>query len=361
MEELKYNYFYKVTNRVNGKVYFGIHSSDTEPQKDSYLGSGAAICRAVKKYGKENFIREEIEFFPTRHQLSLFESLWVTSIFVQQGDNYNLKPGGDPEVYQGGHPNPEIGHKISKAKKGKKRSDEVRETLRKAISGKYRGYHPDSGKCVLVDAKEWPEYEKQGYIRGAKSWSPELREKLETSRKGMRWIRRGNEYTKVPELKLQEYLKQGWELGRRTGLGVGRIGPMKGKHHSEESKQKKRETSRGMIWIHRGEERTMIHPESWEKYEIQGFEKGSGLPSPRKGVTLSEETKEKLRNRQVKPVSEETRKKLSEAHKGKKKGPMTEEHKKALSEAHRGYKRSLESIQKQVETRKRKRNGGAEL
>lgn len=142
---------------------------------------------------------------------------------------------------------------------------------------------------------------------------------------------------------------------------LGRVGPMKGKHHSEESKQKKRETSRGMIWIHRGEERTMIHPEFWEEFKNQGFQKGSGLPSPRKGVRLSEETIEKLRNREIKPVSEETRRKLSAAHKGRKRGPMTEEHRRALSEAHRGHKRSPESIQKQVETRKQRKDGGADL
>lgn len=141
----------------------------------------------------------------------------------------------------------------------------------------------------------------------------------------------------------------------------GREGPMKGKHQTEESRKKKSETSRGMIWIHRGTERTMIHPEFWEEYKNQGYEKGSGLPSPRKGVKLSEETVEKLRNRTLKPVSEKTRRKLSEAHKGRKRGPMTEDHKRKLSEAHKGYKRSPESVQKQMETRKRKRDGGAEL
>lgn len=192
-------------------------------------------------------------------------------------------------------------------------------------------------------AEEMFEYEKQIVTEEIVNNPEYYNEKL-GGKGGMRGYHHTEEWKKATSLR---------QLGRK--------GPMKGKHHSEESRQKKSETSRGMIWIHRGTERTMIHPKFWEEYQKQGFEKGSGLPSPRKGATLSEETKEKLRNRQIKPISEETRKKLSEAHKGRKRGPMTEEHKRALSESHRGYKRSPESVQKQVETRKRKKDGGADL
>lgn len=277
MEEFKYNYFYKVTNKLNGKVYFGIHSSNVEPERDSYLGSGAAICKAVKKYGKENFLREEIEFFPTRKQLSLYETIWIDSAFVQQGDNYNLKPGGDPDIYQGGRVNPEIGRKISKAKLGKKRSEEVRETLRKAITGKIRGYNPELDKHVLVNAEDWPEYEAKGYVRGAKSWSPELRKKLTIARQNLAWIHKDKVQKKIPKEQLGLYLEQGWTLGRPKGVGVGKVGPMKGKHHSEETKQKMSSTSKGMFWIHKEEERHMIHEDQWEEYKQQGFTKGSGL------------------------------------------------------------------------------------
>ena len=52
----KYYFTYKITNLLNGRFYLGMHS--TEDLDDGYLGSGVAIQRAVRKYGKENFSKE---------------------------------------------------------------------------------------------------------------------------------------------------------------------------------------------------------------------------------------------------------------------------------------------------------------
>ena len=50
--------------------------------------------------------------------------------------------------------------------------------------------------------------------------------------------------------------------------------------------------------------------------------------------------------------SEETRRKMSKAHKGKKLGSPSEEHRRKLSEAHKGKKLSAESIRKRTEAQK---------
>ena len=42
---------YKTTNLVNKKIYIG-QDSKNNPE---YLGSGAIVKKAIKKYGKENF------------------------------------------------------------------------------------------------------------------------------------------------------------------------------------------------------------------------------------------------------------------------------------------------------------------
>ena len=48
---MKYFTIYQITNNINNKYYIGKHITDNP--YDSYMGSGKAIIRAIKKYGKE--------------------------------------------------------------------------------------------------------------------------------------------------------------------------------------------------------------------------------------------------------------------------------------------------------------------
>lgn len=91
--DYKYHYFYKITNTINNKIYYGIHS--TNDLNDGYMGSGRALIRAFKKYGKENFIKEIIKFFDTREELSNYEKEQVTEKFIKENNNYNISIGGE--------------------------------------------------------------------------------------------------------------------------------------------------------------------------------------------------------------------------------------------------------------------------
>ena len=66
----KYNYFYKITNNINGHYYYGIHSTDN--LDDGYMGSGSILNYAYKIYGIENFTKEIIKFFENREECSLY-------------------------------------------------------------------------------------------------------------------------------------------------------------------------------------------------------------------------------------------------------------------------------------------------
>ena len=66
-----YYFIYKTTNSLNGKYYYGAHS--TENINDGYLGSGVALKKAIQKYGKENFYREIVEFCNGENEMYLKE------------------------------------------------------------------------------------------------------------------------------------------------------------------------------------------------------------------------------------------------------------------------------------------------
>lgn len=92
MENKIYHYFYKITNKVNGKFYYGIHSTDDID--NGYMGSGKRLNRAIKKYGIENFTKEIVKFFDTLQELSDYESLIVNDEMVSEEMCYNLVKGG---------------------------------------------------------------------------------------------------------------------------------------------------------------------------------------------------------------------------------------------------------------------------
>ncbi len=93
LEYKKYHYFYKITNLINGKYYYGIHSTDD--LDDQYLGSGLRLNFAYKKYGIENFKKEILKTFETRKEASEYEKAIVDETKVNSDECYNLTTGGD--------------------------------------------------------------------------------------------------------------------------------------------------------------------------------------------------------------------------------------------------------------------------
>ena len=51
---------YKTTNKLNNRYYIGVHHLDSKTVRKFYLGSGLFLKSAIKKYGKENFVRETL-------------------------------------------------------------------------------------------------------------------------------------------------------------------------------------------------------------------------------------------------------------------------------------------------------------
>jgi hypothetical protein len=85
-------YVYKITNTINNKIYIGVHS--TNNIDDGYMGSGMALAKAFKKYGKENFYKEILEYCDDQESLYKREAEIVNKEFINRNDTYNLQTGG---------------------------------------------------------------------------------------------------------------------------------------------------------------------------------------------------------------------------------------------------------------------------
>ena len=90
----KYNYVYVTTNIINGKKYVGDHS--TNNIDDGYLGSGNLFCQKVIQYGKENFVKQILEYFPSKELAFDAQEKYIRlneSHISQNGYNISWKGG----------------------------------------------------------------------------------------------------------------------------------------------------------------------------------------------------------------------------------------------------------------------------
>lgn len=83
-------YLYKVTNSINYKFYYGVHSLND----DNYFGSGLLIKKAIKTHGKHNFYKT-ILFEGTTKECYELEEFILSIDFINNPKCYNLALGGN--------------------------------------------------------------------------------------------------------------------------------------------------------------------------------------------------------------------------------------------------------------------------
>lgn len=90
---MKYGFIYITTCTVNGKKYLG--QRKYSHGWESYLGSGVAFRKAVKKHGRNNFVREIICEADTAEELNRLElELTIEYDVVNSDAWYNVCYGG---------------------------------------------------------------------------------------------------------------------------------------------------------------------------------------------------------------------------------------------------------------------------
>jgi hypothetical protein len=205
---------YEVRNKINNKIYVGIHKTDN--LNDDYLGSGKLIGRAIKKYGKENFTKKILDIFDELEKARNKEKEIVNENFVDRNDTYNIAIGGGLG-----------GKKLNGLTfENKKHSFESIEKIRIASTG--RCTLTDKGRQSIIHSNKTNEVRKQK-IREAFSGLPKTEEhKKKISQSLLQrpkssiprgykrkykqiWITDGNTNTKI---RMDDSIPEGWRRGR---------------------------------------------------------------------------------------------------------------------------------------------------
>jgi len=209
-KEKKYHFIYKTTNKLSGKYYIGMHSTDN--LDDGYLGSGNRIRLAIKKHGKENFTREIIEFCKTRKELYEKEEEVVNLDEVAKVDCMNLTVGG----MANGFINEEHMAKCSKAGNDKKR-ELLKDPQYK--SKVYKNCYNNLSKYIKSGKHNF-----KAFL--GKKHTEETKKKMSESSKGKQkgeknsqydtcWITKNNLNKKIKKENIDQYIKEGWNKGRK--------------------------------------------------------------------------------------------------------------------------------------------------
>jgi len=167
---------FKTMNIINGKIYIG----RTERDDPKYLGSGVYLKFAIKKWGKENFIRETIEINVSSDR----ESYWIKE--------YNSQ-------------DPKIGYNIAYGGEG---SGKMAEATKKKIGDAQKG----SKNHNFIDGRtKDKEYKNEYYKQYYKDNRDEILAKYEDNRDEI--LAKQKEHRQIPEIaaKKREYDKQYYE------------------------------------------------------------------------------------------------------------------------------------------------------
>ena len=99
---------YLTTNKINNKIYIGVHKTEDPNVFDGYIGCGAYINKpssynkgkthlhnAILKYGTSAFHRITLRVFDSLEDALDLESWLVTKDFIKRSDTYNMTVGGE--------------------------------------------------------------------------------------------------------------------------------------------------------------------------------------------------------------------------------------------------------------------------
>jgi hypothetical protein len=218
-EKRKYHYIYKITCNITNRFYIGMHSTDD--LDDGYFGSGKRLWHSINYHGKENHVKEILEYLPSRQLLKEREKEIVNEELIGNVMCMNLVVGGE-----GGYISEEG------VKKGREKCNEI---LKEKYGDDYMKkmmlqYHSslssdEKEKRTRKIVKRLKEIDFNHKTFKGKNHSDETKRKIgetnsvkqfgeKNSQYGTCWITKDNINKKIKKKDLDSFIKDGWVKGR---------------------------------------------------------------------------------------------------------------------------------------------------
>lgn len=267
-----YGYIYRTINLINGKLYIGKKVSN-KFLGEKYLGSGKLLRRSVEKYGKENFKVELLDTAENNLELCNLEKYWISFFNADSSsDYYNITSGGDGGAGPRGN---ETKNKISNWN-----SNSI--LLNK------------DGIVIKIQKNDLDDYLKndwqlgypKNYFKHTETW----RQKVTNTTKGKKLMIKNDKRSWINAVDIPIKLSEGWTFYECNPWKY------KSKRISGEGKCK---------YMNNNEVYKLVPQSRWDEFLNNGWVFGG--PSHGKG---------RIAPNKDKKASDETRKKLSESHKG---------------------------------------------
>ena len=158
---------YKITNKLNGKVYIGQTTKTLDQRRKGHIqaaknGVNHHLYNAMNKYGIENFEFEEICRTNSKSELNYLEAKYILE-YDSVRNGYNMGYGGDNNVMDSPivkdkHDkimrSDDVRLKISQSMKQYRKENPFTEEHRQKISEKLKGNKHFAGHTITEDHKK---------------------------------------------------------------------------------------------------------------------------------------------------------------------------------------------------------------
>jgi group I intron endonuclease len=244
-----YGYIYKITNKINGKLYIGQTTRTVATRFNEHLYRAEYYCNkygdkkykymhlylAITKHGAENFIVETIDCADSKKELNKKERYWI-NFYDSIKTGYNMMPGGtdknpmDSDIVKAKHDaimrSDEVRNKISVSLKNYKQKYGISDTHRKRLSEAQhnRRCFIKDGKITYASLDDEQKVEKllaEGWRFFTENPKPQRRQSPKTNDVGLNWAEspliliRGHEITRTHSenrQRIDELLADGWQV-----------------------------------------------------------------------------------------------------------------------------------------------------